>query len=117
MERKKITLKTNTSQSLTAVTWHKLKKNNLALAGLLVIGIAVMISILGSLIRPDNTPMANQMNLQLSTRPPGFSVTMLKVRKTNELMKIHFGINYFLVVPKITTSYYLLKNINLRVEI
>ena len=47
----------------------------------MVIGIAVMISILGSLIRPDNTPMANQMNLQLSTRPPGFSVTMLKVRK------------------------------------
>lgn len=90
MERKKITLKSTTSQSLTAVTWHKLKKNNLALGGLLVIGIAVMVSILGSLIRPDNTPMANQMNLQLSTRPPGFSVTMLKVRKNERPHENHF---------------------------
>lgn len=51
------------------------------MAGLVLIAGAILVSILGSLIRPDSTPMANQMNLQLSTRPPGFSVTMLKIRK------------------------------------
>jgi peptide/nickel transport system permease protein len=81
----KIKLKTvDSSPSLAAIAWHKLKKNKLAMAGLLIIAIALLISILGSLIRPDATPMANQMNLQLSTQPPGFTVKMLKVRK-NEM--------------------------------
>jgi peptide/nickel transport system permease protein len=73
--------KVDSSPSLAAIAWQKLKKNKLAMAGLFIIATALLISILGSLIRPDATPMANQMNLQLSTQPPGFSVKMLKVRK------------------------------------
>ncbi len=87
----------SSSQSLTAITWHRLKKNKLAVSGLIVIACALLVSILGSVLRPDSTPMANQMNLQLSTRPPGFSVTMLKIRKneavpsTGFLKQLFFG--------------------------
>ena len=83
-----------TGQSLTAITWHRLKKNKLAAAGLVIIFMAIVVSILGSLIRPDASPMANQMNLQLSTRPPGFSVTMVKVRK-NSLVRSSQRITLF----------------------
>jgi ABC-type dipeptide/oligopeptide/nickel transport system permease subunit len=78
--------KESASKSLTAITWQRLMKNQLASGGLVIIAIALLISILGSVVRPDSTPMANQMNLQLSTKAPGFSVTMLKVRK-NEIVK------------------------------
>ncbi len=66
------------------IAWRRLKENKAAMCGLFLILVAIIICILGSLIRPDSTPMANQMNLQLSIKSPGFTVTMLKVRR-NEL--------------------------------
>ncbi len=57
--------------------------------GLLLISMAFIISVLGSLIRPDPSPMANQMNLQLTTKAPGFTVCMLKVRKNSYAAKVN----------------------------
>jgi len=68
------------------IAWRRLKENKAAMCGLFLIMVAISICILGSLIRPDSTPMANQMNLQLSIKSPGFTVTMLKVRR-NELIQ------------------------------
>jgi len=72
------------SQSLTAQAWHKLKKNRIAMFGLFIITGTVLISILGPLIQPDDTPDANEMSLQLTTKKPGFTVKTLRVTKNKE---------------------------------
>jgi len=69
------------SRSLSYYAWQRLKKNKLAMGGLIIIAISVIVAVLGSLIRPDSTPMANEMSLQLTTKSPGFTVKMLQVRK------------------------------------
>lgn len=49
--------------------------------GLAIIVVAIFIAIIGSNIRKDATPMANEMNLALATKAPGFSIPMLLIRK------------------------------------
>lgn len=56
------------------------------MAGLFVIGAGLLSAVLGYLLIPDRTPMANQQNLEIAARKPGFKVEMLKVRK-NELVE------------------------------
>lgn len=63
--------------------WKKFKKNPLSIVGLLIIVLSVIISILGYLITPDPTPFANDQKPELHTKPPGFSVKMLKVKKND----------------------------------
>lgn len=53
----------------------------MALASVVIILLTILVSILGYLITPDKTPYANDQNLVLTTRKPGFGVTMLLVRK------------------------------------
>ncbi|MDQ3190259.1 MAG: ABC transporter permease [Bacteroidota bacterium] len=73
------------SRSLTYYTWKRLRRSKLAIFGIVVIGISVVVAILGSIIRPDSTPMANEMLLQLTAKEPGFTATILKVRKNKEV--------------------------------
>jgi peptide/nickel transport system permease protein len=61
--------------------WKRLKKNKLAISGLIYIILCIFISILGPAILPDPTENANEQILEIETRKPGFSVQMLKVRK------------------------------------
>lgn len=78
------------SRSLSYYAWQRLKKNKMAMFGLWVIGLSLIIAILGSYIRPDSTPMANEMSLQLTTKKPGFEVKMLLVRKNEAETKSKF---------------------------
>lgn len=78
-----LTLKKH-SNSLTQLAWKRLKRNRLAMMGLTIICISILVALLGALIRPDNSPMANDMMLQLTTQKPGFSVKMLRVKKNAE---------------------------------
>lgn len=59
-------------------------KNNLALASVGFIFIAVFIAVFGYLITPDSTPNANKQSLEITTKKPGFRVNVLKVTK-NEI--------------------------------
>ena len=59
----------------------RLLRNVPAVTGLAFISLAVFAAILGYLITPDPSPHANRQHLELSTRPPGFRVTMLVMRK------------------------------------
>jgi peptide/nickel transport system permease protein len=85
------------SRTRSYQAWQRLKKNKLAMGGLIVILIASLVATLGSLIRPDSTPMANEMSLQLTTKPPGFKVQMLKIKNNqltehqNIFQKMFFG--------------------------
>lgn len=52
--------------------------------GLFVIFMALLIAILGYMVTPDSTPLANDQVLQITNKPPGFEVTMLKKRKNKQ---------------------------------
>lgn len=61
--------------------WTRFKRNKAALAGLIFILILMVMGILGSLITPDRTPMANTMHLQLTNKKPGRSFQFLVISK------------------------------------
>lgn len=73
------------SYSLSYYAWQKLKKNGLAMFGIVVIAFTAVVAILGSLIRPDFTQHANSQKLELAKKKPGFEVTMLRVKKNAEI--------------------------------
>jgi peptide/nickel transport system permease protein len=62
-------------------TWRVFKRNKIAVVGLAFILLTLLIAILGYLIMPDDTPLANNMVIQLSIKKPGSSYMMLKLRK------------------------------------
>ena len=45
--------------SLGSITWKRFRKNKLAMTGLAVVVLAVVVSVLGYSITPDQTPYAN----------------------------------------------------------
>ena len=87
----------NKSKSLSRQAWKKLKKNKIAVFGMVIISASIVVAILGPLIQPDDTPDANEMALQLTTKKPGFTVKTLRVAKNREeinsniFKKIIFG--------------------------
>ena len=80
----------NRDNSLVLDAWLKLKANRSAMAGLFVILIAVIISILGANIRPDSSVDANHQIQQIARLNPGSSVKHLKVRRNEELEEVSF---------------------------
>lgn len=78
------------SQSLLSETWRKLLRNRLAFFGIVIIAMFAVIAILGSLIRPDHTPDANDQILEISRKKPGFEVSILKVELNKEINNISF---------------------------
>ncbi len=67
--------------SLTAMIWHRFKKDWMAMASLVVIGLFVLMALLGYLITPDHTPYCNQQYLELATMKPLSKATFLCVKK------------------------------------
>lgn len=80
-------IETNISRSPSYYAIKRFERNKLAIAGLCFILSATIIAILGYLIMPDPTPMANDMILELSTKKPGFKVKMLLLLKNDEITK------------------------------
>jgi peptide/nickel transport system permease protein len=66
--------------------WKRFTNNKLSIAGSVIILITIVISLLGYLITPDQTPFANSQTLSLAAKPPLFKVKMLSIRK-NQLIK------------------------------
>ena len=62
-------------------TWIRFKRNKLALSGVVIIILMLVAGILGYLVMPDKSPMANNMMLQLSIKKPGSSFTILKINQ------------------------------------
>lgn len=59
--------------------WKKLKRNKAAVAGLVIISIAVLVCIFGYLIAPDNTTDADLQTVEIQSRPPGYAQLFLKL--------------------------------------
>jgi peptide/nickel transport system permease protein len=100
------------SESLSVQTWHRFKRNKLAMFGLLLIVIASSISILGFLITPDSSPYANDQKPELHIKKPGFEAHMLLAKKnelthkSNWFNKMIFGeVSDFTYIPAYTYSF------------
>jgi ABC-type dipeptide/oligopeptide/nickel transport system permease subunit len=65
-------------QQHTLSTWQKFRKNKLAFWGLVFILLLVLVSLSGYLLLPDNSTAANNMQLSLALKKPGFSVKILE---------------------------------------
>jgi peptide/nickel transport system permease protein len=71
-------------------TWKAFKRNKIAVGGLVFIILSVLTALLGYLIMPDSTPMANNMTIQLSIKKPGAEFTMLRIRKNDPVDTLNF---------------------------
>lgn len=65
--------------------WRKFKKNKLAFSGMLFIALMMVLGLLGYLITPDQTPMANRMHLQLSNKKPGRTFQFLIISRNEKV--------------------------------
>ncbi len=83
----------------TQRTWKNFKRNNFAVAGLLFIMFCVVVAILGYLIMPDSTPLANNQTIQLSTKKPGASFMMLHIKKTDRVDTVNLFTKMFYGQP------------------
>lgn len=69
--------------------WIRFKKNKPAFGGLIFILVMILMGILGYLITPDQTPMANTMHLQLSNKKPGRSFEFLVISEKEHISKVN----------------------------
>lgn len=69
------------SNSPAGKIWIRFKRNKFAFCGLFFLGLMIVLGILGYLITPDQSPMANTMHLQLSNKKPGRSFDFLIISK------------------------------------
>src|SRR5882672_9068923 len=72
------------SRSLSYYTWQRLKKNKLAMFGLVIIAVCMLLSITDYFIIPDNSTDADTQILEIENKEPGFAVTILLNRKNQE---------------------------------
>lgn len=72
---------TNPSQSFWGSAWRRLKKNKGAMAGLVMIVLAVFIAMFAYFIAPDSSPFANRIILEIGGEKPGFEQSFLLVKK------------------------------------
>ncbi len=89
----------NSSVSPSAIIWKRLKKNVPALIGLFIICVATLISIFCYIFIPDNSPHANEMNLAMSTLPPGSKMQVLEIPIINSTHQPSFAERVFSGTP------------------
>ncbi len=89
----------NKGSSLSQLAWHRFRKNTIGMISLGIILLTLLISILGYLITPDSTPMANTQILEISTQKPGFSNEFLKVRKNAKITPVNFMVKMLFGAP------------------
>lgn len=83
LRRKKVTY---SSGSLSRMAWRKLLRNRLSVTAMGFILACIVVAMLGSLITPDPTPMANRQFLEIATKKPGFKVQFLRISKEEQEM-------------------------------
>ncbi len=78
------------SPSFEKAAWQRLKKNKAAMAGLILIVIAIFISVFGYWIAPDASPFANRMILETGGRKPGFQQKFLLFKRDRNVAEKSF---------------------------
>src|SRR3712207_5570888 len=75
----------NRTESFSAGAWRRLKKNKGAMAGLVLIVLAVLIAIFGYFLAPDPSPYANRIILEIGGQKPGFKQQFLIAKKDRDV--------------------------------
>jgi ABC-type dipeptide/oligopeptide/nickel transport system permease subunit len=87
---------TQTEFSFKAQMWKRLKKNRGAMFGLIIIILAVLISISGYIIAPDNSPNADLQTVEIQAKKPGYVQQFLLIPDfKNSSAENWFGILLF----------------------
>ncbi len=69
--------------SFASQTWRRLKKNKLAMTGLVIILFCFFTAIFGYLLAPDNSPNADLQTVEIQAKQPGYSQLFLKIPSGN----------------------------------
>lgn len=80
----------NSRSSFGSNAWKRLRRNKGAVAGMLLIVVAVIISILAYQLAPDGTPYANRMMLETGGQKPGFSIRVLAMQQERQAKRVNF---------------------------
>lgn len=85
-----MTKNNNYSNSLSYYAWQRIKKNKLAMFGLIIIMLCMLVALLGYAITPDSSTDSNTQLLEIAKKRPGFKVKMLQVKKNEPTHKTNF---------------------------
>ena len=78
-----------TSQSISKITWDKFKKNRQGNVLSVFLILLIVLAALGYLITPDQSPHANEQLLEIRLQKPDSQMTLLHVRKNQEVKKVN----------------------------
>lgn len=85
-----MTKNNNYSNSLSYYAWQRIKRNKLAMFGLIIIVLCMLVALLGYAITPDSSTDSNTQLLEIAKKRPGFKVKMLQVKKNEPTHKTNF---------------------------
>lgn len=80
----------NSRSSFGSNAWKRLRRNTGAVAGMLLIVVAVIVSVLAYQLSPDGTPYANRMMLETSGQKPGFRIHVLAMQQERQVSQTGF---------------------------
>lgn len=70
--------------------WKRLLRNKGAVAGMILIALALLVSILAYPLSPDHSPDANRMILEIGGQQPGFKIHLLALPKEQPPATVNF---------------------------
>jgi ABC-type dipeptide/oligopeptide/nickel transport system permease subunit len=78
------------SPSFQAAAWRRLKKNNGAMFGIIIIVLAVILAIFAYFIAPDHSPYANRIILEIDGSKPGLKQDFILIKKEKNVAEPGF---------------------------
>ena len=64
--------------------WQRFRRNRPAFAGLIFVGLAVLIALFGYVLAPDHSPDANAQVPEIALQGPGFKASFLKINTNHD---------------------------------
>ncbi len=80
----------NQSISFQTAAWRRLKKNNGAVFGLIIIFLSVLIAIFAYFIAPDHSPYSNRIILEIGGKKPGYQQSFIIIKKDKDVTSTGF---------------------------
>lgn len=85
----------DTPKSLSKLALEKFKQNKIALLSFWYVVFCGFIAVFGYLLAPDNSQNANQMHLEIHSKEPGFSTTILTIPSKDKVKQSFFSSLFF----------------------
>ena len=82
-------------KSLSKLALEKFKQNKIALLSFWYVVFCGFIAVFGYLLAPDNSQNANQMHLEIHSKEPGFSTTILTIPSKENVKQSFFSSLFF----------------------